>query len=97
MKNMRLRKIEAMHAMFGKAAGICKDCKYFRGSIGGYKKCRIYGISASEATDWANKWPACGLKDSEYTGSSTVVEILKHAPKDKRPELQCEGQLEMEW
>lgn len=95
-KEMRERRIEAMYVLFGKGTGICKDCKYFRGSIGGYKKCRIYGISASEATDWANKWPACGLKDREYTGSSTVMEILKHAPKDKRQEIQCEGQMEME-
>lgn len=26
-----------------------------------YSKCDQYGISASDATDWRQKWPACGL------------------------------------
>ncbi len=90
-----LRKIQAMHAMFGKSAGICKDCKYFRGSVGGYKKCRIYGISSSEATDWRMKWPACGLKDKEYKGDTPIIEILKHSKKE-RDESQVDGQMELE-
>ena len=26
-----------------------------------YYKCAIYGTSFSDATDWRQKWPACGL------------------------------------
>ena len=92
---MRERRIEAMYAMFGKGTGICKDCKYFRGSVGSYKKCRVYGISSSEVTDWRMKWPACGLKDKEYTGDTPIIEVLKHSKKDLC-ESQCDGQLEME-
>ena len=93
-KKMRERRIEAMYALFGKGTGICKDCKYFRGSVGSYKKCRVYGISSSEATDWRMKWPACGLKDKEYTGDTPIIEVLKHS-KRYLEEQQCDGQMEM--
>ena len=37
--------------MFGiKQGSICKDCKHLKGGVNEYRKCRIYGVSASEAT-----------------------------------------------
>ena len=92
---MRERRIEAMHILFGKSPGTCKECEHFRGSVGSYKKCKIYGISSSEATDWAMKWPACGLKNKPYSGDRPIIEVLKHAKKEQL-QVQCEGQMELD-
>ncbi len=58
-------RIAWMHARHGRTEGRrCKDCEHL--VRGGYFKCRLYGISASVATDWRLKWEACGLfKDRE--------------------------------
>jgi len=39
----------------------CRSCQHL--ICGGrirFFKCALYGDSASEATDWRKKWPACG-------------------------------------
>ena len=44
----------------------CGECSNFaRGQYHGkwLQKCERYGLSHSEATDWAQKWPACGMFD----------------------------------
>jgi len=47
----------------GPAGVTCKTCAHLIRVPGGrhvYLKCARYRISASEATDWRAKWPACG-------------------------------------
>ena len=62
----KLAHLATMHARHGLAAkGVCcRDCSHLvRVQHGGTKalKCRRFGISHSEATDWRAKWAACGL------------------------------------
>ena len=85
-------KAERMRAMFGTRPGaICKDCGYFReytyrGKT--YRKCIVYGITNSEASDWAGRWEACGLyPDRPYHGDKDIINV-----PDKEPEEPLPGQ-----
>ena len=97
------RKIEAMHSMFGVFVGkTCKDCPHLiehRNHGKGYYKCRIYGDSASEATDWRLKWTACGAFDKMADGNaSPIYKRLQYVristPENPRIPV-CEGQITM--
>lgn len=94
------RKIDAMHAEYGYGSGFCRDCCNF--STGKYRgmtprKCEAYGITHSEATDWAGKYLACGLYNkpwAEMRGQRTMIEMHEHAPRaGQEPPL--EGQVGM--
>lgn len=96
------RKIEAMHEEYGTYPGLCKYCPHFRRymtpSRRNVLKCRAYGVTRSEATDWCANWPACGLFDKRFPRLSEyvpMIERLKHA-KRKKPEGPVEGQISME-
>lgn len=86
-----MRKIELMHNMFGVADGTCKECFNFMPAYGGYSKCRIYGISRSAATDWNNRFPACGKKNQFYHGGA-VVKLVR--PEKKKDDV-FEGQISL--
>lgn len=92
------RKIAAMHKEYGKAHGYkCDGCPSLvchEGHTRRYYKCKAYGDSMSEATDWARSWPACGLylrqPDKDHV---PLLERLKHAKRpDNKP---VEGQISM--
>lgn len=83
------RKLRKMQEKFGRSVtGTCQNCAHFvrythpHGRT--YSKCKIYGISASEATDWTGKAPACGLYPGKpYNGGAVVREVER---KKKQPE-----------
>ena len=93
------RKITAMHKEYGKAHGLkCVDCpslhcREFRSGRRVYK-CKAYGDSCAESTDWAKSWPACGLHDKPLPdGHVPLIERLKHSKRvDNRP---VDGQVSM--
>ena len=60
-----MRKHPLMIQTFGEGTGSCKDCPYLQKNVANrtHYKCQVYGVSASEATDWALSYPACGAKD----------------------------------
>lgn len=72
-----MKKIDLMHATFGfdVQGRACKDCPCLMRTQPTKRtcyKCTVYGVSASESTDWACKWLACGrfgkpLEPGEYT------------------------------
>lgn len=72
------KKIDRMHALFGvdehHKCGECSNfvCGRYRSKI--LKKCRAYGLTHSQASDWAKRWTACGLFGREYAGR-TVIEL----------------------
>ena len=89
-----IRKIDLMHQKFGVCPGKrCGDCSNMVEHMYDkkYYKCRHYGLSASEATDWVKKWDACGLFDKEYSGVKGIW-YVKHAPRPKEPLAECDGQ-----
>lgn len=93
------RKIAAMHKEYGKAYGLkCVGCtlllcREFRSGRRVYK-CKAYGDSCADSTDWAKSWPACGLYGQLLPeGHVPLIERLKHAKRcDRRP---VEGQISM--
>ena len=62
---MALRKIALMHRLFGVCEGhACRECSNL--VKGRYHdriltKCKVYGLTHSEASDWAGRWQACGM------------------------------------
>ena len=88
MADVNGRKWEKMQKKFGtSAAGTCNGCSHFirythRGHT--YSKCKIYGISASEATDWKGSAQACGLYPGKpYNGGAIVREIERSRKKQE--------------
>lgn len=103
MTDCKGRKIEAMYSMFGVFAGkTCKDCPHLiehsRGRV--YYKCRIYGDSASEATDWRLKWTACGALTKWQMATATPIykrlQYVRISTPENPPIPVCEGQITME-
>lgn len=76
----KIRKIDLMHQLFGKNEQFtCGECRnlvsiVYRGST--YRKCKVYGESCCEATDWAKRWTACGNYNFDYQGVP-VIEAIK--------------------
>lgn len=74
------KKNDLMRQQFGACAGhICKECSNFvKGRYNDriLRKCQVYGLTHSEASDWAGKWPACGMFNKEYTGRPIIE--LRH-------------------
>ena len=92
------RKIDLMHKCFGRFPGhTCGECSnlHERRYDKVYRKCTVYGISASEATDWAKRWEACGIFNKEYCGEP-IVRLVKRWSNGKL-EQPIDGQCEMEW
>lgn len=76
------RKIEAMREIFGKGQGKCGECSHFvrfRYNTRTLQKCEVYGMTSSEASDWAQRWEACGLKDKPYAGRQ-IMKTLRDVP-----------------
>lgn len=92
---LRLKKIDLMHGMFGTSDGVCAECTHF---VKGWyhtrilRKCEIYGLTHSEATDWRQSYQACGLKNKN-TIHQNVYRCVK---KQNEFPVVLEGQVEME-
>ncbi|MCL2052270.1 MAG: hypothetical protein FWG91_11190 [Lachnospiraceae bacterium] len=89
-----MNKIHLMHKLFGIGDGFCKDCRHFtseKHNLKKYRKCRVYGESRSEATDWNAGFAACGLFPGKpYAGDRTIVSTMT---KGKREETEIPGQM----
>lgn len=92
---MKARKQFRMYELFGKnEQHKCKECCNLLGGVNQYRKCRYYGVSASESTDWALSWNACGLFNrTDYKGIPVVK--IQHWREPKQEE-QIDGQLRLE-
>lgn len=88
-----MEKIALMHKRFGYGQGLCKDCSNLMlvMSTKAHFKCRAYGVSHSVATDWAQKWIACGMKDKPTEGMNAV---FKSKP-EKDNDDQIPGQMDI--
>ena len=88
---MELRKIEAMHHLYGKVDSVnpqtgkplrCGDCPHYvsdRYHDKILRKCEAYGMTHSEASDWAKSKPACGLIAMEELPDDWV-DVIKRKP-----------------
>ena len=88
-----MKSIEIMHKFFGSGhpSDKCGDCKNLI-KDGNYYKCRIYGNTSSEASDWRKKWNSCAMFNMPYNGMP-IIEVKKHM---SLAETQIEGQMSIE-
>ena len=96
---MNLRKIDLMHQMHGKAESHeCRDCSNLitgRYHDKTFRKCKVYGLTHSEASDWAMKYVACGMFNKQYSGRP-IIELVKHNSSRSVAEEPLDGQIKME-
>lgn len=92
-----IRKVDLMHRTFGRDdAHQCRECSnilrdYYHDRT--YIKCRVYGCTNSEASDWALKWTACGMYNKKYAGKP-VIGMVK--PERHEPDEQIPGQISID-
>ena len=72
---MALRKIDLMHQLFGPGEGTCANCSNY--VSGRYhdrilRKCKVYGWTHSEASDWKKSNVACGMKNKAWNGNNVI-------------------------
>lgn len=95
-----IRKIKAMYRFYGMDPNkrVCIECDHIVcGEYHGkrYYKCKVYGCSHSEATDWKKSYTACGLINKPFPdGDKRIIDVLKH--DRAKEEVQLEGQLKIE-
>ena len=82
-----------MCEIFGAGDGTCADCCHLRSGYYGdrkLRKCYVYGMTHSEASDWALSYPACGQKNKPYHGEM----IIRMKPRSgmKKQEIILDGQ-----
>ena len=96
----RLRKLALMHHVFGKdEAHTCGECSNFvSGCYRGrsLRKCYVYGMTHSEASDWAKSWTACGQFGREYSGNRIIDRVRHNSSPTREPEQPLEGQISLE-
>lgn len=96
---MMLRKIEAMHYRYGQVNEHCRDCSHFikgryHDSI--LRKCKAYGMTHSEASDWAGKYLACGLFNQPLPEHHRpVIETKRYDAEPAEPEKPLDGQIDL--
>ena len=98
---MTLRKIDLMHRLLGKCDGhTCGECSNlevydYHGRT--YRKCKAYGVTNSEASDWAKRWQGCGLFNKQF-GDKPIIRFVRPTRKDKEEwqNTPIEGQISME-
>lgn len=89
-----MRKIDLMYAKFGKGQGTCKECSNYISGLykdRSYRKCEVYGVTRSEASDWKASYQACGMKNSLWTGRN----IIECVTPEKSVLVQLAGQTEL--
>lgn len=98
---MALRKIDLMQKHFGICEGhTCGECSNlveepYHGRM--YRKCKVYGLTNSEASDWAKRYQACGKFNTPYTGRP-IIELVQptRTNKEEAQRIELEGQITLE-
>lgn len=97
---MALRKIALMHKFFGICDGhTCGECsdlveEPYHGKM--YRKCKVYGQSNSEATDWAKRYLACGMFNKPYKGPRFVERVKPtRTNQEEAQRIELEGQISL--
>lgn len=106
MARTAAEKIALMHQAYGKFSGVrCRTCPHLVAHCNGdcnrvWYKCRMFGDSAGNATDWRISNEACGafkISEEEAKSKHLYGEVFR-LNKGKRDYLRVElpGQLRME-
>lgn len=97
---MALRKINLMHKFFG-----ITECHAFRECCNLVKgryhdriltKCKVYGLTHSEASDWAGRWQACGMFNKTWDKQPVMREVIPERKQKEADNTPLEGQMSLE-
>ena len=97
---MAIRKIDLMHKIFGPAPGhACRECSNL--VKGRYHdriltKCKVYGLTHSEASEWAGRWPACGMFNRAWDKQPIIRQVAPERKQEKVDNTPLEGQISLE-
>ena len=97
---MAIRKIDLMHRLFGICEGhACRECSNF--VKGKYHdrtlcKCRVYGMTNSEASDWAGRWQACGMFNQTWGKNPVMREVVPERTRKEAENMPLDGQIRLE-
>ena len=100
-QKMALKKIDLMHRTFGKCEGhTCGECSNLIEQPCNkriYRKCKVYGVTDSGASDWAKRWQGCGLFNKPWEGR-TIMWLVRPTRTDKEEaqRIPLDGQISME-
>ena len=95
-----IRKLELMHKIYGvnkwETCGKCCNFVRWRHHDRILRKCIVYGLTHSEASDWAKSWVACGHFDKEFNEDTQipVINLVRMANKENET-IVAEGQTTM--
>lgn len=98
---MALRKIDLMHRKFGKCEGhTCRECSnliHVRVSNRSLTKCKVYGETYSEASDWTQRWQACGMFNKQWD-KGPIIQLVRpvRTKKEDAQLIPLDGQMRME-
>lgn len=98
---MAIRKISLMHRLFGLTEGhTCRECsnlvkgKYHNRTL---TKCKVYGLTHSEASDWAQWHQACGMFNQQWDKEPIIRTVTPTRTKrEDTQRIPLEGQIKME-
>ena len=86
-----MKKIEKMHNIFGlyhgNNCGKCSNIVRIQTGNSCHYKCSLYGITASQASDWRLKWTACGM----FCRKSNINNVMRRT--DKIDDIEIDGQI----
>lgn len=97
---MALRKIALMHRLFGVCEGhACRECNNL--VKGRYHdriltKCKVYGMTHSEASDWAGRWQACGAFNQAINRGPIIRDVVPDRRQKETDSSPLDGQMIME-
>ena len=103
---MTEKKISAMHKVYGRFTGVtCRTCLHLVAHCNGdctrvWYKCKMYGESSGEGTDWRIGYEACGafkISPGEAQRKKLYGDVYRQCKgiRAKKREPEVEGQTEM--
>lgn len=96
---MAIRKIDLMHREFGKCEGhTCRECSNLvkgRYHDRPLTKCKVYGMTHSEASDWAGRYLACGMFNKPWD-KPPIIRLVSKEKEEARPAEPLDGQMSLE-
>ena len=98
---MAVRKIDLMHRKFGICEGhTCRECsnlEHIHANNRPLSKCKVYGITQSSASDWAQRWQACGMFNKPWS-MHPIIRTVKPTRRDpeEMQRIPIDGQMAME-
>lgn len=107
-ERMVAKKIDAMHSRYGTLDGVkCKTCPHLDAYSNAdytriWYKCKMYGVTSGEGTDWRVGWEACGAfcvdpEDAKKEGLYGEVYRTVRGLRERKPDPECDGQTKMEF